>query len=697
MSDGLPSGSSAANRSAKKRKLNWGKAKKPTKWTHNVEQILAKRYADGRPQLLLKWVGYPLQQSTWEPIENLSGDCLSMLADFEAAEFAKLNAQTRGSDRRQGVVDSSPLKQEMEYKKTQKPQQRKKQKKQQPKQKFEPMNQPDLSSDLCQDLMVSSDSSDCAGNDSDKESVSGSSSSSSSSSSNSSGSDSDSDDAKRRKPNPKSKPTSSAFLSDLNLPPKPNLSSDGDSDDNPTSLPKPVPSAAPKMLPMAAAAPMMPPVAPVVPKMPPVAPAAPKMPPVASAAPKMPPVTSAAPKMPPVTSAAPKMPPVAPAAPKMPPVSSAAPKMPPVAPAGLRMPPAGLKMPPAAPKMPPAPPNMPLAASRKKPEASKKPKIRPVSMPLLTQPPLAAHKPPISSLAPPARAATPPLARIASLKPAATNVPRPSLKPLDPSVPLSQFEPLDLSQSEQPVKTNDKNIASKNIYKRSSVMDLNHPDTVKNSKVEPMSTANLDVQDLSKSSCYMKENNEHASDNLHKSSQKPGASDEESSKRKKKSQSQPKSSKKSRSDALPLTMDTSPKKSSKSNKSKALTVEHTQDIPAPLPNLSEVPKEIPASTTSAESSSNAAPAQTECDYRLHEMGRWDDALNLQARVQGLQRGLTLEKILKVFKMRGETYLVVKWKTLTTPDAVSLCSIIDMYPHLVIEYFEKLQLRCPTDT
>ncbi|XP_017866775.1 PREDICTED: uncharacterized protein C6orf132 homolog isoform X2 [Drosophila arizonae] len=567
-----------------------------------------------------------------------------MLADFEAAEFAKLNAQTRGSDRRQSVFDSSPLKQEMEYKKTQKPQQRKKPKKQQPNQKFEPMNQIDLSSDLCQDLMVSSDSSDCAGNDSDKESVSGSSSSSSSSSSNSSGSDSDSDGAKRRKPNPKSKPTSSsAFLSDLNLPPKPNLSSDGDSDDNATSLPKPVPSAAPKMLPMAAAAPMMPPVAPVAPRMPSVAPAAPKMPPVTSAAPKMPP--------------------------------------------------AGLKMPPAAPKMPPAPPNRPLAASRKKPEASKKPKIRPVSMPLLTQPSLAAHKPPLSSLAPPARAATPPLARIASLKPAATIVPRPSLKPLDPSVPLSQFEPLDLSQSEQPVKTNDKNIASKNIYKRSSVMNLNPPDSVKISKVEPMSTASLDVQDLSKSSCYMKENNEHASDNLHKSSQKPGASDEDSSKRKKKSQSQPKSSKKSHSDALPLTMDTSPKKSSNSNKPKAMTVEHTQDIPAPLPNLSEAPED----STSADSSSNAAPAQTECDYRLHEMGRWDDALNVQARVQGFQRGLTMEKVLKVFKMRGETYLVVKWKTVTTPDAVSLCSVIDKYPHLVIEYFEQLQLRCPSDT
>ncbi|XP_030245464.1 uncharacterized protein LOC115564854 [Drosophila navojoa] len=140
--------------------MNWGRAKKPSKWTHNVEQILAKRYADGRPQLLLKWVGYPLQQSTWEPIENLSGDCLSMLADFEAAEFAKLNAQNRGSTRQQGAVDSSLLKQKMEYGKTQKTKQKKKQKKLSPKKKLDPMNQLNLSSDLCNDLMMSSDSSD---------------------------------------------------------------------------------------------------------------------------------------------------------------------------------------------------------------------------------------------------------------------------------------------------------------------------------------------------------------------------------------------------------------------------------------------------------------------------------------------------------------------------------------------------------
>ncbi|ALC42597.1 CG18186, partial [Drosophila busckii] len=51
--------------------------------THTVEKILEKRYANGRVQYLLKWAGYPMEDSTWEPIENLTGDCLGMLDSFE--------------------------------------------------------------------------------------------------------------------------------------------------------------------------------------------------------------------------------------------------------------------------------------------------------------------------------------------------------------------------------------------------------------------------------------------------------------------------------------------------------------------------------------------------------------------------------------------------------------------------------------
>ncbi|XP_064544104.1 chromo domain-containing protein rhino-like [Drosophila montana] len=57
--------------------------------THYVEKILKKRYVNGRAQLLLKWQGYSMEESTWEPIENLTGDCMRMLADFEAELFAE--------------------------------------------------------------------------------------------------------------------------------------------------------------------------------------------------------------------------------------------------------------------------------------------------------------------------------------------------------------------------------------------------------------------------------------------------------------------------------------------------------------------------------------------------------------------------------------------------------------------------------
>ncbi|KAH8402226.1 hypothetical protein KR009_010497, partial [Drosophila setifemur] len=53
-----------------------------------VEKITAKRFLHGRPQVLIKWVGYPAEESTWEPMENV-GNCMSLLADFEAELFLR--------------------------------------------------------------------------------------------------------------------------------------------------------------------------------------------------------------------------------------------------------------------------------------------------------------------------------------------------------------------------------------------------------------------------------------------------------------------------------------------------------------------------------------------------------------------------------------------------------------------------------
>jgi hypothetical protein len=38
-----------------------------------VEQVLEMRVKDGRDEFLVKWIGYPLNEATWEPFENLSG------------------------------------------------------------------------------------------------------------------------------------------------------------------------------------------------------------------------------------------------------------------------------------------------------------------------------------------------------------------------------------------------------------------------------------------------------------------------------------------------------------------------------------------------------------------------------------------------------------------------------------------------
>ena len=36
-----------------------------------IEKILDKRKANNRIEYKIKWEGYPIKQSTWEPIENL--------------------------------------------------------------------------------------------------------------------------------------------------------------------------------------------------------------------------------------------------------------------------------------------------------------------------------------------------------------------------------------------------------------------------------------------------------------------------------------------------------------------------------------------------------------------------------------------------------------------------------------------------
>lgn len=48
---------------------------------YEVEKILDKRKIAGQTEYLLKWVGYPTEQCTWEKEDNLN--CSELIQDFE--------------------------------------------------------------------------------------------------------------------------------------------------------------------------------------------------------------------------------------------------------------------------------------------------------------------------------------------------------------------------------------------------------------------------------------------------------------------------------------------------------------------------------------------------------------------------------------------------------------------------------------
>jgi hypothetical protein len=50
---------------------------------YEVEKILDKRIIHKKPQYLVKWFGYPLYDSTWEPIENLK-NCKEKVKEYES-------------------------------------------------------------------------------------------------------------------------------------------------------------------------------------------------------------------------------------------------------------------------------------------------------------------------------------------------------------------------------------------------------------------------------------------------------------------------------------------------------------------------------------------------------------------------------------------------------------------------------------
>ena len=53
-----------------------------------VENILKKRVSKNSVEYLIKWKYYPVEDSTWEPLENLS-TCMKKITEFESRSSNK--------------------------------------------------------------------------------------------------------------------------------------------------------------------------------------------------------------------------------------------------------------------------------------------------------------------------------------------------------------------------------------------------------------------------------------------------------------------------------------------------------------------------------------------------------------------------------------------------------------------------------
>ncbi len=53
---------------------------------YEVEKIMDKRYKNGKIEYLIKWVGYPITECTWEPLCNLT-NIKPMIKEFEESIY----------------------------------------------------------------------------------------------------------------------------------------------------------------------------------------------------------------------------------------------------------------------------------------------------------------------------------------------------------------------------------------------------------------------------------------------------------------------------------------------------------------------------------------------------------------------------------------------------------------------------------
>ena len=75
---------------------------------YNIEKILDRRLVNDKYEYKIKWEGYPLEQSTWEPIKNLE-NAITLVEEYNKAhplEISKKNEETNNTNNKNEVINN---------------------------------------------------------------------------------------------------------------------------------------------------------------------------------------------------------------------------------------------------------------------------------------------------------------------------------------------------------------------------------------------------------------------------------------------------------------------------------------------------------------------------------------------------------------------------------------------------------------